>query len=175
MASTRMTAQMRTSLQSRLADLDARIETLDAQRKGDDSVESTALMIQLTRERSDVAEALLDAVLIDDDPFDTHAIEIGDTVTIRDDDGRVDRYVLIDGNVRSRASSDWVSVSSPLGAAILARSKGDRVQVDSPAGPASYFIVDFARSSQDSVEHAISGKRVSASARRLLPSEAFIG
>jgi transcription elongation GreA/GreB family factor len=175
MPTTRMTGPMRRSLESRLADLDARIETLKAQRKGDDSVEATALLIQLTLERSDIADALQNAVVIDDEPFDTEAIEIGDTVTIRDADGESDRYVLVDGKVRSRARNDWVSVSSPLGSALLGRSKGARVHVESPAGPTSYVIVDFERASEDSVVLAESGDRVSTPTDTRLPSEAFLG
>lgn len=175
MQTTRMTGPMMRSLESRLVDLDRRIETLDAQREGDDSLEATALLEQLRRERSDVAEALRDATLIDDAPFDTHAIEVGDTVTIRDDEGATDRYVLVDRNMRTRAQSDWVSVSSPLGAALLGRSKGDEVHVESPSGAMSYVIVDFERASEDSIVLAVSGQRIPAAARAMLPSEAFLG
>src|SRR5688572_28141186 len=99
MAMTRMTSSMHRSLVERLDDLDARISALDAQRDDDDSMEATALLEQLTRERSHVKEALADVTLIDDEPFDVHAIEIGDTVTIVDSDGEVERYVLVDDTV----------------------------------------------------------------------------
>jgi hypothetical protein len=37
---------------------------------------------------------------IDDDPFDTEAIEIGDTVTVRAvESGTQEQYVLVDGTV----------------------------------------------------------------------------
>lgn len=172
---TRMTRPMRRSLEARLADLDRRIQTLDEQRDGDDSLEATALLEQLRRERSDVAEALRDATLIDDAPFDTAAIEVGDTVTIRDQEGATDRYVLVDPNMRTRAQSDWVSVASPLGAALLGRSKGEDVHVESPSGTVTYAIVDFERASDDSVVLAVSGQRIPVGGRDLLPSEAFLG
>ncbi|MGH2753866.1 MAG: GreA/GreB family elongation factor [Actinomycetota bacterium] len=169
---THMTGPMKASMESRLADLDARIEALDPQRLADDSAEATALTAQLMRERSDIADALRDAVLIDEEPFDTDAIEVGDTVTIRDADGAIDRYVLVDGKVRAR--SDWVSVSSPLGAAILGRSKGDSVHVESPAGRTSYEILSFERASEDPlvdpVRQARGGRTVVAA-----PAEAFLG
>ena len=175
MTSTRMTRPMRTSLESRLADLDARIQTLDSQRKGDDSVEMTALLVQLTRERNDVADALRDARLIDNEPFDTEAIEIGDTVTIRDSDDETYRYILIDQTVRFRARSDWVSVSSPLGAALLGRGKGDRVLVESPAGPAAYMVVGFERASEGWLDHDTFAATRRTPTLTLLPSEAFLG
>jgi len=174
MSTTRMTASMKRSLEIRLEDLDRRIETLNAQREGDDGVEVVALLEQLTRERSDAAEALRDATLIDDEPFDTQAIEIGDTVTIRDSDGETERYVLVDGNMRTRARSDWVSVSSPLGAAILGKDKGDNVQVESPSGTRSYVIVDFERAAGNSVHVSVS-RNPAARARGLLPSEVLLG
>jgi transcription elongation factor GreA len=173
--SARITAPMRRSLQTRLTELEERIRALHEQRAGDDSVEMTALLMQLARQRSDIADALRDAMLIDDEPFDTEAIEIGDTVTIRDPEGATDCYMLVDGKARSRARSDWVSVSSPLGAAILGRGKGDKVRVESPAGSVSYLIVDFERASEDSSVQATSSEQSHVSSLTLLPSEVFLG
>jgi transcription elongation GreA/GreB family factor len=173
--SARMTAPMRRSLQARLTDLEGRISSLDEQRDGDDSLEATALLAQLDRERSDIIEALRDATLIDDEPFDTQAIEVGDSVTIRDLDGTTDCYVLVDGGVRSRARSDWVSVSSPLGNAILGRAKGESVRVESPAGPVTYVIVDFERRSDDAHVLATAPEQGHVGPLSLLPSEAFLG
>jgi transcription elongation factor GreA len=154
-----MTRQMRRSLEARLNDLESRIEVLDAQRKGDDSLEATAMLVQLSGERDRIADALRDATLIDDEPFDVHAIEVGDVVTLRDEDGATDRYVLVDDGVGARARNDWVSVGSPLGAAVVGRSKGERVEVVLPQGTASYEILGFQRASDASD----------------LPSEAFLG
>ena len=174
MSSTRMTTSMKGSLEARLEDLDHRIEDLSAQRDKDDGVEVDALLERLIRERSDLADVLRDATLIDDEPFDTQAIEIGDTVTIRDPEGASERYVLVDGNVKTRARSDWVSVTSPLGLAIVGRGKGDEVRVDSPSGSLSYVIVDFERDERDPVQLSVSSERP-ARRRALLPSEAFLG
>jgi transcription elongation GreA/GreB family factor len=173
--SVRMTAPMRRSLQARLTDIEGRIKSLDEPRDGDDSVEATALLVQLDRERSDILEALRDATLIDDAPFDTQAIEVGDSVTIRDPDGATDCYVLVDGGVRSRARSDWVSVFSPLGTAILGRAKGERVRVESPTGPVTYVIVDFERRSDEVHVLTTAPKQGHAGLQSLLPSEAFLG
>lgn len=168
MSQTRMTRQIRRSLEARLNDLESRIEVLDSQRKGDDSLEATAILVQLTRERDRIADALREAMLIDDEPFDVHAIEVGDVVTIRDEGGAIDRYVLVDGGVGVRARSNWVSVRSPLGGAIVGRSKGESVEVTSPDGTASYVIVDFERASGESTNGGVCS-------RDRLPSEAFLG
>jgi transcription elongation factor GreA len=148
MTTTRMTTAMRRALEARLIDLDERIATLEAQQDGDEGIEETALRVQLARERGDIVAALDAATLIDDEPFDSNAIEIGDLVTIRDESETVDSYVLVDEGVGTRARRDWISVASPLGAAILGRAKGDTVIVRSPQGPVSYEIVAFQRASQ---------------------------
>lgn len=148
MTTTRMTSAMLRSLEQRLEDLNARIAALDAQRDGDGG-EATALLGQLTRERSQILDAIRNAMLIDDEPFDFDAIEIGDLVTVQGDEGNTERYVLVDDGVGTRARSNWISVGSPLGRAVLGRSKGDTVQVDSPQGPLAYLIVAFERSSED--------------------------
>jgi transcription elongation GreA/GreB family factor len=167
MTTARMTKAMLASLEVRLGDLDARIAALDSQREGDDSVESTALLMQLATERARIADALQDARLIDDDPFDVDAIEVGDLVTIMDNEGTTDSYVLVDEGVGARARSDWVSVGSPLGGAIVGRGKGDSVEVDSPQGPLSYVVVDFVRASEAALMFATTDG--------FLPSEAFLG
>lgn len=172
---TRMTSAMRHSLERRLEDLEARIEVLDEQREGDESVEATALKVQLARERSQIVDAMRDMTLIDDEPFDTHAIEVGDLVTIQGQDGDVERYVLVDEGVGTRARSDWVSVGSPLGSAILGRSEGDEVQVDSPGGVLGYVIIGFERSSVEDSVPVTSAASSSSSTRALLPSDAFVG
>lgn len=174
MKDTRMTGAIRRSLEARLGDLDARTAALDAQGTGDDSVEATALLMQLARERSDIVEALRDAILIDDEPFDTQAIEIGDTVAIRDSEGETERYVLVGGNIGSRARSDWVSVHSPLGAALLGRSKGDRVRVELPMGATTYVVLDFERASEDSFVREGAGEQ-GGNRSTLISSETFLG
>lgn len=166
MTGTRMTRPMRRSLEARLEDLNERIAVLDAQREGDDSLEATALLVQLGAERDRVFDALRDTTLIDDEPFDVDAIEVGDVVTLEDEEGRTERYVLVDGGVGARARTDWVSAESPLGAAILGRSKGERVEFESPRGSVSYVVVGFERASDD---------RRSPETPRDLPSEAFLG
>lgn len=169
MTTSRMTDSMRRVLEMRLSELSARIDSLEGRREEDESPEAEALLGALTRERDGIVDALRDARLIDDDPFDSDAIEVGDLVTIRDQDGETDRYVLVDGKAGSRASSDWVSVESPLGAAILGRDTGDRVRVESPRGAVEYEIVGFERASGDRFAP------VGEEADRRVPSDAFLG
>lgn len=142
---TKMTSVIRTSLLGRLADLNGRIDALEIEQAGEGGVDVTALLLQLRHERDQISDALDAATVIDDAPFDTEAVEIGDSVTLRGRDGAVERYVLIDGRLGVRARPDWVSVASPLGAALLGRSKGEEVRVQTPGGEASYVVLSFER------------------------------
>jgi transcription elongation GreA/GreB family factor len=142
---TKMTTAMRSTLAERLADLDTRIEALHRLREEDDSLDATALSNELVAERDQISDALEQATLIDDAPFDEHAIEVGDTVTIRDGSGQSERYVLVDAGVGARVRSDWVSAMSPLGAALVGRSRGEQVWVETPGGRRCFVIVDFER------------------------------
>ena len=146
MHTTRMTGSMRSSLEARLLELETRVSVLERPRGGDASLDVTALHLHLSRERDQIADALANATLIDDSPFDTEAIEIGDMVTVRAiEDGEEEQYILVDQTVGSRARPDWMSAKSPLGAALLGRGKGDDVAVQTPGGTTSYRILDFER------------------------------
>lgn len=147
MQGTRMTKAMRGLLEERVRMLDSRIRDLAVQGPDvDDSGDAGALLAHLSRERDQILEALREAVLIDDAEFDRSAIETGDRVTIRDPAGEVLRYVLVEGS-SPRVRSDWVSVSSPLGAALLGKGVGEKVVVSTPAGRSSYVILAFERAS----------------------------
>jgi transcription elongation factor GreA len=143
---TKMTSPMRRSLEARLVDLEERVLALERQREADDSLDTTALFRELSRERNQLADALAGAIVIDDDPFDMDAIELGDTVTVREDQsGPQEQYILVDGAVGSRVRPNWVSTTSPLGAALLGRGKGEKVIVETPGGTRSYRVIDFER------------------------------
>ena len=142
---TKMTSAIRTSLLARATELGRRVEELERQREEGESVD-VALLGSLAHERDQIEDALLQASIIDDAPFDEERIEVGDTVTVADAAGQSDRYVLVDARVGARASADWVSAASPLGAALVGRSKGEEVIVRTPAGEQRFVILDFERS-----------------------------
>jgi len=146
MHATRMTGSMRCSLEARLLELEKRVSALELPREGEDSLDETALHLHLSRERDRIADALANATLIDDDPYDTEAIEIGDMVTVRAiEGGEEEDFILVDRTVGSQARPNWMSAISPLGAALLGRGKGDEVVVQAPGGTDSYQILDFER------------------------------
>ena len=144
MTETKMTEEMRRALSARMEELNARIRSLEED--VEEAIDNLALARQLGRERDQIADALAGAVLIENTPFDTHAIEIGDVVAVRSQHGIVERFVLVDGRFASRLRDDWVSVSSPMGHALLGRGVGDEIEVATPNGTSRYVIVSFERS-----------------------------
>ena len=142
---TKMTSTVRTTLMIRSGELDKRIAELEGQRENGDPIDA-AILASLCHERDQIKEALLQASIIDDAPFDEHRIEVGDTVTVADQAGQSERYVLVDAGVGARVSADWVSAASPLGAALIGRGRGDEILVRTPAGEQRFVILDFERS-----------------------------
>jgi hypothetical protein len=64
---------------------------------------------------------------------------IGRTLSLRDDDGLPTMYVLVPPG-EGAPTDGRIAVDSPLGAAVLGRRVGDRVEVDAPAGRRSVTI-----------------------------------
>lgn len=65
-----------------------------------------------------------------DDPC---IVETGDEVVVEYDAGGVQRHAIVE-SVAAALGDARVSVTSPLGQALLGRSSGDAVTVDAPAG-----------------------------------------
>jgi transcription elongation factor GreA len=64
-------------------------------------------------------------------------------VTIRHlANGKVQQFRLV-GPVEADAVNGRLSTASPLGRALLGRAKGERVDLDTPAGRRSYQILDI--------------------------------
>jgi len=70
-------------------------------------------------------------------------VVFGSTVTIEDTDtGEVARYQLV-GPFESDMSRNQISVTSPIGKALIRKEPGDEVRVDTPGGVREFEIVDI--------------------------------
>ena len=66
---------------------------------------------------------------------------MGSTITVRDMDyGDEFSYTLV-GAYEADPANDRISASSPVGKALMGRKVGETIQVDVPAGKASYQII----------------------------------
>lgn len=79
-------------------------------------------------------EILLAAArIIDANPTDPTTVQIGDTVTIQEEDGSQAQYVIV-GAAEADPRAGKISNESPLGRALLNHRPGDVISVDAPGG-----------------------------------------
>jgi transcription elongation factor GreA len=84
-------------------------------------------------------EALIkNAVMIDEHHSTTH-VQIGSTVEVETDEG-VEKYMIV-GSAEAAPREGKISNESPVGRALLGRKKGEKVNVNVPAGAFTYKIV----------------------------------
>lgn len=68
---------------------------------------------------------------------------IGSEVLVADDEGETDRYRLV-APVEANPSEGRLSITSPVGRALLGARKGDAVVVETPIGPRSLVVLEVA-------------------------------
>ena len=74
---------------------------------------------------------------------DSDMVTIGAIVKVKDLDSKRDDEFMIVGEGETRPDLDTVSVSSPLGMALVGKKIGDAAEVEAPRGKLRYKIVAF--------------------------------
>lgn len=74
-------------------------------------------------------------------PASSDQVDFGHSVTVQIN-GKQSAFTLV-GEWESNPSQKKISVTSPLGQALLGRKIGDKVQVDAPAGKVVYTILSI--------------------------------
>lgn len=69
-------------------------------------------------------------------------VKFGATVTILDEDTEKEQTWQIVGEVEADIKQGRISLSSPIGRALIGKPKGDVIEVSSPGGDKSYEIID---------------------------------
>lgn len=105
----------------------------------DSDIEATKdELIQLENRIRDIAWMLEEAEIVEHkDGVDI--VEIGSTVTVVDDEGESDTWVIV-GPHEADASAGRISNVSPVGAALMGKRVGDKISVQAPAGTIEYEI-----------------------------------
>lgn len=80
---------------------------------------------------------LATARVIDGTPQASDTVQVGSTVTIREEGMEPEVYTIV-GAAEANPVKGKISNESPLGRALLNRKAGEKVQVDAPAG--SFFV-----------------------------------
>ncbi|MFZ5595678.1 MAG: transcription elongation factor GreA [Bacillota bacterium] len=88
---------------------------------------------------------LRNAKIIDDENIGTDEVTLGSTVVLRDLEYEDEVKYTIVGSMEADPANSKISNESPVGKAILGKTKGDVVEVNVPAGVLKYKIVDILR------------------------------
>lgn len=88
---------------------------------------------------------LRNAKIIDDENLGTDEVTLGSTVLIKDLEFDDELEYTIVGSMEADPGNSLISNESPVGKAILGKSKGSIVEVTVPAGVLKYQIVDILR------------------------------
>jgi transcription elongation factor GreA len=83
------------------------------------------------------------STIVETEDLTDEMVVFGSTVTIEDTDtGEVTRYQLV-GPFESDMSRNQISVTSPIGKALIRKKPGDEVRVNTPGGVREFEIVDI--------------------------------
>lgn len=78
--------------------------------------------------------------IVDQIPGHRDRVYFGAWVTLEDDNGEESTYRIV-GADEIDTQQGWISVDSPMARALLKKAVDDEIQVQTPSGPASGFIV----------------------------------
>ncbi len=81
------------------------------------------------------------ARIIDESEIDTKTVQVGNIVTIHDEEFDEDLVYTIVGSTEVDLAQNKISNESPMGAALLGAKKGQTVSVEAPAGVMKYKIL----------------------------------
>ena len=70
-----------------------------------------------------------------------HVVEIGSTAVVKKEGGKEDTYIIV-GSEEANMQAGKISYQSPIGSALLGKSKGDHVTVMTPKGSVKYTILE---------------------------------
>jgi transcription elongation factor GreA len=81
--------------------------------------------------------------IIDPENEDRNTVSIGITVKLKDlETGDLEEYMIV-GSTEADPDAGKISNESPIGAAVLGRSVGDKVTVNTPGGALEFEIVEI--------------------------------
>lgn len=83
------------------------------------------------------------AKIIDESEIDTKTVQIGNSVTIHDEEFDEDIEYTIVGSTEVDLATNKISNESPMGAALLGAKKGQTVEVSAPDGIMKYKILSI--------------------------------
>jgi transcription elongation factor GreA len=94
---------------------------------------------QIEAQIADIEDRVSRAQIIDPSTLSGDRIVFGATVTLLDDDDKPVKYQIV-GQTEADAKGGRISYNSPLGKALIGKSKGDEIEVTVPSGDKFYLV-----------------------------------
>jgi transcription elongation factor GreA len=88
-------------------------------------------------------EKMLQLAKVVETNTDSEVADMGATVKLQDLEWGDELEITLVSSFEADPSNDLISVSSPMGSAIVGKSVGDEVEFESPAGKQRYKIISF--------------------------------
>ena len=85
---------------------------------------------------------LPDLTVVTEPPSDPACVFFGARVTLEDEDGRQVSYRIVGADEISPGKG-WISMDSPMARALMKKTVDNEVQVETPAGLASYTVIEI--------------------------------
>ena len=91
---------------------------------------------------TEIEKILKDVEVVDEDDVDGKNITIGSTVSVYDEEFEEELDLTIVGSSEANSLENKISNESPIAMAMLGKTIGDEVTVETPAGEAKYRILN---------------------------------
>lgn len=89
---------------------------------------------------SSLENIILNARIIEG-PRQPGVVELGDTVLIQNQDGKIDRYTIV-GTAEASPVDGKISCESPVGKALMGKKKGAKLEVRTPSGIMKLHLIE---------------------------------
>ena len=89
---------------------------------------------------SSLENIILNARIIEG-PRQPGVVELGDTVLIQNQDGKIDRYTIV-GTAEASPVDGKISCESPVGKALMGKKKGAKLEVRTPSGLMKLHLIE---------------------------------
>ncbi|MBI2474404.1 MAG: transcription elongation factor GreA [Candidatus Taylorbacteria bacterium] len=103
--------------------------------------EARAMQAELEDRIAKLEVLMKNAVIVEGGKHGSTA-DIGSTVTLQKNGAKDNVVYTIVGSEEADLANNKISGSSPLGAALISKTKGDKVSVNTPKGQVKYLIID---------------------------------
>jgi len=94
---------------------------------------------------SEIEDKLARAQIIDESRMSSDEVLIGATVKIKDAETAEEETYVIVSEAEADFASGRISVTSPVGKALIGHKKGDTININVPAGVLKYKIINISR------------------------------